>query len=305
MKVSFLIAAHNEEKIIRKTLENLLNLPYEDYEVIIGLDGCTDKTEDILKEYCKKSKRFRYFSLNLRQGKPAVVDFIIKKAIGDIIVINDADWIFDFRNKKSLTKYFSFFNNEKIGGITEPLPIEWSEKMQKANIGYRMVAFSAYFWMDFQKNKYSVKKNNIRYLKEPALFMTNVFRKNLYKRNKLLGDDFERTAHIMKSGFEVVLIEDPKMPRMNASYDKIRIRDLFKQKIRTAKARAQLKKENLGVDFSYLFWANIHILRESFKRGFSIFVLCVFWIFLTSIATVYSYFRSFDTKEGWKLRAKR
>ena len=55
IKISFLIAAHNEEKIIGKTLENLLRLPYSNFEVIIGLDGCTDNTEKIVKNYCEKS----------------------------------------------------------------------------------------------------------------------------------------------------------------------------------------------------------------------------------------------------------
>jgi len=94
MKLSFLIPAHNEEKVIGKTLENLLNIPHKDYEVIIGLDGCTDGTEEIVKEFVKKSNKFKYKSLNLRSGKPTVINEIIKYAKGNIIIINDADWIF-------------------------------------------------------------------------------------------------------------------------------------------------------------------------------------------------------------------
>ena len=54
MKLSFLIPAHNEEKIISKTLNNLINLPYENYEVLVGLDGCTDRTEEIVKRFKAK-----------------------------------------------------------------------------------------------------------------------------------------------------------------------------------------------------------------------------------------------------------
>ena len=49
-KISFLIPAHNEEKIIAKTLENLINLPWQNYEVIVGLDGCTENSKKNLKE---------------------------------------------------------------------------------------------------------------------------------------------------------------------------------------------------------------------------------------------------------------
>ncbi len=48
MKISFLMAAHNEEKIIGEALDSLSKIPYENYEVIIGLDGCTDGTEGIV-----------------------------------------------------------------------------------------------------------------------------------------------------------------------------------------------------------------------------------------------------------------
>ncbi|MFA6889259.1 MAG: glycosyltransferase, partial [Candidatus Woesearchaeota archaeon] len=81
-KISFVIPAHNEEKIIGKTLSNLYKLPYEKYEVLIGLDGCTDKTEDIAKSFTKKSGKFKYFKMKSRSGKPDVIDYLIKKSKG-------------------------------------------------------------------------------------------------------------------------------------------------------------------------------------------------------------------------------
>ena len=56
-KISFLIAAHNEEKMIGSTLKNLLSLPYKNYEIIIGLDGCTDRTLEIVKAFKKRNKK--------------------------------------------------------------------------------------------------------------------------------------------------------------------------------------------------------------------------------------------------------
>ena len=78
VRISFLMAAHNEEKIIRGALENLSKLPYDSYEVILGLDGCEDNTLSIVKEYKKKKPRiFKYYELNERKGKPAVINKII------------------------------------------------------------------------------------------------------------------------------------------------------------------------------------------------------------------------------------
>ena len=89
--ISFLLALHNEEKIIAQTLKNLINIPYDDYEIIIGLDGCTDGTQDIVNHYCEKSSKVNYISLNLRQGKTAVINELVKVALGEILIIIDAD----------------------------------------------------------------------------------------------------------------------------------------------------------------------------------------------------------------------
>ena len=48
MKISILTAAHNEEKIIKRPLENFKKLHRFDknIEFLIGLDGCNDKTKE-------------------------------------------------------------------------------------------------------------------------------------------------------------------------------------------------------------------------------------------------------------------
>ena len=305
-KLSFLIAAHNEEKIIGKTLKNLLNLPYENYEVILGLDGCTDNTESIAKEFCKKSKKFKYYKLNLRQGKPEVINSIIKHASGEIAIINDADWLFTVKDRKTLERYLAVFNNPKVGGIAESFPVEWQEeKLRTCNAGYKMVAYSTHLWLDFQKKNFTLKEKGIDYLKEPTMFLTNVFRRKLYKKNFSLGDDFERTKHIMSEGYKIVIFDDIEMPRMIATYDKIGLKDVFKQKIRTALARKQLEDIQKINTNNYYLPAVLHIFKNSWKLGLSAGFLIIFWIFLTTIATLIAGFKNTDTREGWKLRAKR
>ena len=307
-KISFLIAAHNEEKIIEKTLESFMNLPYKNYEVIIGLDGCTDKTESIIKDFIKKSNKFKYYNLNLRSGKPAVIDNIIKKASGEIIVINDADWIFKVDNKIKLKKFFSFFDNEKIGGIAEPFPVEWDKnKLENSNLGYKIVAHGTYYWIKFQKKKFTYKKNDLLYIKEPTMFLTNIFRKKFYKKYVSLGDDFERTKDIIDKGYEIIILEDETMPRMTSIYNNIKIRDLLKQKIRTAIARRQLNKNKIMKInlFNYYLPSILFIFSEAWKRNLYTGFMVTIWIGITSFGEFISKFKSQDTKKGWTLRAKR
>src|SRR3989338_6041575 len=126
VKISFLIAAHNEERIIGKALENLSSLPFNSYEVILGLDGCTDNTLRIVKEFKKKyPKIFKYYELNERKGKPAVINKIIPHAKGELIIIHDADWIFRVKSKEDLEEYVSWFKDQELGGVVESYPIEY------------------------------------------------------------------------------------------------------------------------------------------------------------------------------------
>ncbi len=309
IKISFLMAAHNEDKIIFKSLENLLNLPYNNYEVIIGLDGCTDRTEKIVQYFEKKSKKFRYYNLDLRQGKPAVINSIIKKAKGDIIIIHDADWIFKVKDNESLRKLLSVFENKKIGGISENNALEFSPVMKSGNIGLKMVAYAGQLWYEYQKKAFTRKEGDILYLNQPTMFLTNIFRKKLYKTNVSLGDDFERTSDIMGAGYDVVIPQREDSPRFIPVYNEISIKDFFKQKMRTSIAREQLKGTKMPLPRGYYLSSVWYIFAHSWKYGIKAGLLVVLWIKLTALATIISRikykFKSTSTKEGWTMRAQR
>ena len=60
-QLSIIIPAYNEEKYLQKTLNSLEQQTVHDYEVIVVANGCTDKTEEILKKI--NNPRLRYLSL--------------------------------------------------------------------------------------------------------------------------------------------------------------------------------------------------------------------------------------------------
>src|SRR3989344_920324 len=150
LKISFLIAAHNEEKIIGKALEGLVNFPYDNFEVLVGLDRCSDHTLDIVKSYKNKINSLKYYELNSTDGKPQVIDNLMKHASGDIIIIHDADWIFNVKSKEFFIKFISIFDNEIIGGIAESFPVEYIFHNNKSNYWFKLVSLSHYYWMEYQ-----------------------------------------------------------------------------------------------------------------------------------------------------------
>lgn len=56
--ISVVVAAYNTEKYIAKCLESLKKQTYTDFEVIVVVDGATDRTLDICEAFSKQDSRF-------------------------------------------------------------------------------------------------------------------------------------------------------------------------------------------------------------------------------------------------------
>jgi glycosyltransferase involved in cell wall biosynthesis len=96
-KVSIIVPARNEEKIISKCLQSLLSQDYDNYEVIAIDDSSTDKTLSIISELSKKNPR-----LILVKSPPRPDDWVGKnwacfqgyqKSSGEILLFTDADTV--------------------------------------------------------------------------------------------------------------------------------------------------------------------------------------------------------------------
>jgi poly-beta-1,6-N-acetyl-D-glucosamine synthase len=112
--VSLIIAAHNEENIIDEKIQNIFNMNYpsQKLEVLIGLDGCTDRTAEILKNY--KNSQIKVFDFEERRGKSAVVNELVARSSNEILVFSDANTIY---YEDTIQKLVRHFNNASIGGV--------------------------------------------------------------------------------------------------------------------------------------------------------------------------------------------
>ena len=80
--VTVLITAYNEEKDIRRKLENTLQLDYprEKLEILVASDGSTDKTDELVKEFSKQGVKL--FRQEGRVGKTATQNNAVAEAKG-------------------------------------------------------------------------------------------------------------------------------------------------------------------------------------------------------------------------------
>ena len=59
-KLSIVIPVYNTEKYLDDCLKSILNQTYKNIELIIVNDGSTDKSENVIKKYLKKSDKIKY-----------------------------------------------------------------------------------------------------------------------------------------------------------------------------------------------------------------------------------------------------
>lgn len=94
MKFSVVIPAHNEEGVIRDTLENLLGKLKEgafDFELVVVADHCTDRTVQILGEFAGKDSRVRWIENKSKPGFGMAVRAGLDEYKGDAVAIYMAD----------------------------------------------------------------------------------------------------------------------------------------------------------------------------------------------------------------------
>lgn len=87
-KVSLVIACRNEEKRLRRKLENALQLNYPDLEIMVASDASDDGSDALVLEFA--SQGVRLVRSPERRGKEHAQGLAIEQAKGDLIVFSDA-----------------------------------------------------------------------------------------------------------------------------------------------------------------------------------------------------------------------
>ncbi len=94
-KVSVIVPARNEEKLISKCLDSLLNQDYENYEIIVIDDSSEDSTGEIIKKYAKENSKIIHVSARPKpkdwMGKNWACMEGYQKVTGELLVCTDSD----------------------------------------------------------------------------------------------------------------------------------------------------------------------------------------------------------------------
>ncbi|BAZ41640.1 family 2 glycosyl transferase [Calothrix sp. NIES-4101] len=116
--ISIIISAYNEEDCIADKIQNLLSLDYPSskMEIIIGSDGSTDRTNEIVQKFSVPILAF--YDYSQRRGKMATINDLVKQAKHEIIVFTDARQSFD---KNAIRQLVANFHDPYTGCVSGEL----------------------------------------------------------------------------------------------------------------------------------------------------------------------------------------
>lgn len=118
--VTLVISAYNEAGNLIRKLENCLALTYPTWlrDVVVASDGSTDGTPEIARRFADRGVLSVHFPQ--RRGKPAVLNDVIPRCRGEVVVLSDARQVYD---ADAVTALVENFSDPSVGAVSGELHV--------------------------------------------------------------------------------------------------------------------------------------------------------------------------------------
>lgn len=200
--ISILIPCHNEAVVIKETVENILNVDYENYEIIVIDDRSTDDTKDAVLELEKKYDKVKALirDKSAYPGKSAVLNDAIKLAKGEAYLVFDADAKIkpDFI-KLLLTKY----EGDDVGAIQARKVIINANQNFLTACQYNEYVMDTHLQVGRDAVKGAVElRGNGELIKKNALVDIGGW------NNETITDDLDMSTRLHIKGWDIRFVQD-------------------------------------------------------------------------------------------------
>jgi cellulose synthase/poly-beta-1,6-N-acetylglucosamine synthase-like glycosyltransferase len=194
--ISILMAAFNEEQVIGDKIKSIFetSYPVEKIELWVGSDNSTDHTNEIILHLANKLPNTHFVNYENRQGKISIINQLVEKALGDILILTDANVMFE---KNTLFETVKFFKDEQVGLVDT----------QMKNVGLKKDGISV------QEKSYISREVFVKHLESDAFgTMIGPFggcfavRRELFEKvpSNFLVDDFFICMSVLSKGKDAI-----------------------------------------------------------------------------------------------------
>ncbi|MBS1783237.1 MAG: glycosyltransferase [Bacteroidetes bacterium] len=193
--VSVIIPAYNEAINAVKTIENICQTTYPNFEVIFVNDGSTDNTFQIVKNAFSKNDKVRILTKN-NGGKASALNVGIKNSSANILVCVDADTVLA---PDAISLLVHHFSSSKIGAVAGNVKVG-----NKKNILTRWQFIEYITSQNFDRRAFSyvnaitVVPGAIGAFRKEAIEAAGNF------TSDTLAEDCDLTIRILRAGFIIV-----------------------------------------------------------------------------------------------------
>ena len=261
--VTLLVAAFNEQDLIKEKVENCLALDYpkNKIQIIFITDGSTDNTPNIIKQFTD----IELLHEDIRAGKMAAIKRAIPYIKGEITVFTDAN---TFLNTEAIKELVKHYQNPKVGAVAGEKRIKVDAEADASAAG------EGFYW----KYESALKKWDYElYTSVGAAGELFSIRTSLYQpvESDTIIDDHMIAMRIAETGY-IIAYEPNAYATETASADS---KEELKRKIRIAAGGIQsvlrLKKSanpfyNPVLTFQYI---SHKVLRWTITPWLMIFIL--------------------------------
>ena len=190
-EVTLLIAAYNEEEVVKEKMRNCLalNYPKEKLKIMWVTDGSNDRTNSLLAEY----PQVEVLHKPERKGKTAALNRAIDYIQSSIVIFTDANTMI---NADAIYEIVCLFTNPKVGCVAGEKRIAVKEKDNAAGGGEGL------YW----KYESALKDLDSRlYSAMGAAGELFAVRRTLFEKmeNDTLLDDFILSMRIVGKGYKI------------------------------------------------------------------------------------------------------
>ena len=200
--VSVMIPAHNEQDVIEKTVENVLAMDYEKFEIFIIDDRSEDNTAEKLKELEQKYENVHAYirAKDAFPGKSAVLNEVLPLTKGEAILVFDAD----ARVKPDfLTNLIPHLEKDNVGAVQARKVIINRDENFLTRCQDNEYALDTHFQVSRNCIKGAVElRGNGELLKREALLDINGW------NNYTITDDLDMSTRLHIKGWDVRFCPD-------------------------------------------------------------------------------------------------